>query len=271
MARPFYLSPRGFVTGLVPVAGRPFTAEFDLLSSSLVMRSSDGIEVTTPLESGSIASFHKHMLSRLAELGVTVAITPMPAEIPDAVRFDLDLEERLYNSEVAVQYWRALLEIQRVFQLFRTRFVGKVSPIHLFWGAFDLALTRFSGRPAPRHPGGAPFLNDAVAREAYGHEVSSAGFWPNLEGGGDPTFYSYAYPVPAGFADRTVKPAQAHFDADLGEFVVTYASIRESEDPDEALLSFLQSTYEAAADLGGWERGALERDQGLLGRPPEGS
>ena len=181
------------------------------------------------------------------------------------------LFHKTYDGEVARAFWRALVETQRVLQIFRTRFTGKCSPIHLFWGSFDLAVTRFSGRTAPPHPGGMPHLPDAVAREAYSQEVSSAGFWP---GGGKikgACFYSYAYPVPAGFADAKVSPAGAYFDAEMGEFLLPYDAVFKSPDPDAALLAFLQSTYEAAANLAHWDRASLERPTGLLGSPPKGS
>ena len=177
---------------------------------------------------------------------------------------------REYDGDVARTYWRALVQAQRVFQIFRTRFVGKCSPIHLFWGSFDLAVTRFSGRGAPHHPGGMPHVSDAVARDAYSHEVSSAGFWP---GGGamkGPCFYSYAYPAPPGFGQAPAQPSAAYFDAELGEFLLPYETVRNSPDPDGSLLAFLQSTYEAAADLAQWDRAALERPTGPIGHPPAG-
>ena len=268
---PLYVSARGLATGLIPVPGNALTVEFDLVAAELLLRSSRGAEARFTLEPRSVADFHSRVLSALGGMGIEVGIHPMPCEIAGAVRFDEDLEVRGFDHGVALAYWRALVEVHRVFQLFRTRFVGKVSPIHLFWGAFDLAVTRFSGRGAPRHPGGAPFMDDAIAREAYSQEVSSAGFWPNLEGEGGPAFYSYAYPVPDGFAERGIGPEQARFDGALGEFVLHYEAIRSSADPDAALLDFLQSTYGAAADLAQWDRPRLERPQGLLGRPPEGS
>jgi len=166
-----------------------------------------------------------------------------------------------------LSFWRALVQIERVFNRFRSRFIGKNSPVHFFWGSFDLAVTRFSGRRAPRHPGGIPHLPDAVTREAYSHEVSSAGFWPGGSGVEAPSFYAYAYPTPPGFGATTVRPSAAYFDAGLGEFLLPYQAVRSAPDPDEALLSFLQSTYEAAADLGRWDRAELECEEGQLGRP----
>ena len=268
---PLYLSARGLVTGLILLPGRGLTLEFDLLSADLVVRTTAGEEARLALASGRVADFHGAVLGALRRLGVKVSIDPMPSELPDAVRFDEDFALRTFEPEAARLYWRAMMEAQRVFQLFRTRFTGKVSPIHLFWGAFDLAVTRFSGRRAPPHPGGAPFLDDAVMREAYAREVSSAGFWPNLGGADGPCFYSYAYPVPDGYAARPAGPAGARFDAGLGEFLLPYAAVRAGVDPDAVLLEFLQATYEAAADLARWDRPLLERAQGRLGKPPEGS
>ncbi|WP_428395793.1 DUF5996 family protein [Lichenicoccus sp.] len=268
---PLYLSARGFVTGLVLAQKVGFTAEFDLVSAELIMRTTAGAETRRLLASGSVADFYEAVLAFLKGAGADVSINPMPSELTVAIPFDQDRDRRPFEPDVARQYWRAMIEAQRVFQLFRTRFTGKVSPIHLFWGAFDLVITRFSGREAPAHPGGAPYLNDAVMREAYSREVSSAGFWPNLGSSEGPCFYSYAYPVPEGYAARTVMPPEARYDATLGEFIFPYAAARESDEPDRALLDFLQTTYEAAADLAGWDRQLLEREQGLLGKPPEGS
>jgi len=268
---PLYLTPRGLWTGLIPVKRRAFSLEFDLLAGALRFAVADGSERTITLEGRSLASLYDGVLAAIRGSGIEVRIDPMPAEIEGAIPFDRDSAPRGFDLDVARTYWRALLEVHRVFQLFRTRFTGKCSPIHLFWGAFDLAVTRFSGRPAPPHPGGAPHMSDAVAREAYSREVSSAGFWPNLGSAAGPCFYSYAYPPPAGYADQPVSPAAARFDAGLGEFILPYSAVRGSADPDAALLDFLQTTYEAAADRGGWDRVLLEREQGALGRPPTGS
>ena len=265
---PFYLTPRGIATGLMQIPGQAASVEFDLIAAALVTRTTAGGERSIPLQPGSIADFHHDALASLRAAGIEVAITPMPCELPGAEPFDADRRPRAFDPNVARRYWRALVEAQRVFQLFRTRFSGKVSPIHLFWGAFDLAITRFSGREAPPYPGGAPHLNDTVMREAYSREVSSAGFWPNLGSEEGPCFYSYAYPVPDGYADRIVAPSATRFDAALGEFVLPYSAVQASVDADASLLDFLQTTYEAAADLAGWDRHLLERDQGLLGRPP---
>ena len=263
----FYLSGRGFTTGPVYADGRAFEMEFDLLRDCLRIETAAGETKGVKLEAQSVAAFYEATMAALAELGVTVDVHPMPCELQDAVAFHEDHVRRAYDSDAARAYWRAMLQVQRVFLLFRSRFVGKCSPIHLFWGSFDLAVTRFSGRDAPPHPGGMPHVPNAVAREAYSREVSSAGFWPGID---RPAFYSYAYPVPDGFNLAKVEPEAAMFDAQLGEFLLSYDAVRSSADPDTALLVFLQSSYEAAADLANWERSRLERAQGMLGRLPPG-
>lgn len=268
---PLYVTARGLGSGLVPLPGRSFSMEFDFVGEVLKILMSDGQERILVLRACAVADFHKDFLGALSGLGIDVAIGTMPVELPDALRFEEDVEHRSYDPAVARTYWRALVEVHRVFQLYRTRFEGKCSPVHLFWGGFDLAVTRFSGRSAPRHPGGALHMPDAVAREAYSREVSSAGFWPNLEGADGPCFYSYAYPVPEAFGQQMVLPGAARFDGELGEFLLPYAAVASSDDPDAAILDFLQSTYVAAADLAAWDRNDLERPQGALGRPPVGS
>ncbi|HMI18925.1 MAG TPA: DUF5996 family protein [Sphingomonas sp.] len=266
---PLYVSARGLTTGLIPTVGRSFAIEFDFVASRLDLRATDGAHASVALRAQSVCDFYEATMAALAAIGIAVRIDRMPCEIPDAVPFQEDIRLRAYVPAVAATYWRALVEVRRVFQLFRTSFVGKCSPIHLFWGAFDLAITRFSGRTAPPHPGGAPNMPDAVAREAYCWEVSSAGFWPGF--GTGPSFYSYAYPVPAGFGQAPVKPSGAAFDPALGEFLLPYSTVIASADPDQALLQFLESTYEAAANLGEWDRAHLERAPGSIGRPPQGS
>src|SRR6202012_3798625 len=264
----FYLSGRGFTTGPIYAQdGRAFEMEFDLLDDLLRINTADGEARRVKLEVQSVAAFYEATMVALTELGVAVEIRPMPCEIPDAVAFPEDHAPRAYDPDTARAYWRAMLQVQRVFLLFRSRFSGKCSPIHLFWGSFDLAVTRFSGRDAPPHPGGMPHVPDAVAREAYCREVSSAGFWPGIDG---PAFYSYAYPAPDGFNLAKVEPAAATFDTQLGEFLLPYEAVRASADPDAALLAFLQSTYEAAANLAAWNREELERPTGPLGKPPDG-
>ena len=268
---PLYVSARGLTTGLIALPGQGFSIEFDLLEGALVLAGSQGKQARVALAAQSMAAFYGQMLDALDALGVAVRLNPMPVELPHAVRFDEDHQIRGFDLAAARRYWRAMIEVHRVFQLFRTRFIGKCSPVHVFWGGFDLAVTRFSGRVAPPHAGGVPHMPDAVAREAYCREVSSAGFWPNPGADDGPAFYSYAYPAPPGYGERRVQPAAARFDAALGEFLLPYAAVRGSGDPDGALLAFLQSTYEAAADLGGWDRADLEREAGSLGRPPFGS
>jgi hypothetical protein len=268
---PLYVSASGLSTGLIPAGSRSFEIEFDLLNDVLTIRDTEGQGRRVALEPQSVATFYSNTMRALSDLGLEVQLDTMPCELPEAVPFHRDEVVREYDGNTARIYWRAMVQTQRVFQLFRTRFVGKCSPIHLFWGSFDLAVTRFSGRAAPRHPGGVPHLPDAVAREAYNQEVSSAGFWP---GGGTvktPSFYSYAYPTPVGFGDTIVQPAEAYFDAKLGEFLLPYGAVCESSDADNILLSFLQSTYEAAANLASWDRNFLEGPTGPIGRPPVGA
>ena len=263
----FYLSGRGFTTGLIDADGRAFEMEFDLLGDHLRIETAAGEARCLKLETQSVAAFYAATMAALAELGVAVDIRPMPCEIPDATALNADHVRRAYDADAARAYWRAMLQVQRVFLLFRSRFIGKCSPIHLFWGSFDLAVTRFSGRDAPMHPGGMPHVPNAVAREAYCREVSSAGFWPGID---RPAFYSYAYPAPDGFNLARVEPAAATFDTQLGEFLLPYDAVRASASPDTALMAFLQTTYDAAANLAHWDRPRLERAQGMFGRLPEG-
>ena len=254
-----YVSARGLTTGPIPYRESTFQIEFDFLDHVLSVSTSDGDGRRLPLRPMAVADFYVQVFAALGELGIDVAITTMPCEIVDCVPFDRDRAHAAYDPDYANRFWRVLLAAQDVFARFRTGFLGKASPVHFFWGSFDLAVTRFSGRRAPRHPGGVPHLPDAVAQEAYSHEVSSAGFWP---GGGGPVdyaaFYSYAYPAPEGFAAAKVKPAAAFFSQELGEFLLPYDAVRTARDPDAALMEFLVSTYEAAATLGAWDRKALE-------------
>jgi hypothetical protein len=255
----FYVTARGLTTSPVPEGDGTFEAEFDFVDHRLVVRSSSGGSFDLALEPQSVAAFYARLMAEMGKLGHPVKIYPYPNEIENPIRFDQDETHRSYDGESVQRFWRILVQTDRVFKEFRTRFIGKCSPVHLFWGAAALAVTRFSGRTAPRHPGGIPHLPDWVTREAYSHEVSSCGFWP---GGGAlpyPVFYSYAYPAPAGFAEATVLPDAAFYNTDFGEFVLPYDSVRQAESPDALLLGFLQSTYEAAADLGQWDRAALER------------
>ena len=254
-----YPTASGLTTSPMPHGDRTFQIDFDFVRQQVCVHTSDGRSLGFPLEPQSVATFYRRLMEAMAALGVHVTINKKPNEVAEPIPFDQDETHRAYDAEYAARFWRVLLQTTRVFTTFRARFIGKVSPIHLFWGAPDLAVTRFSGRPAPPHRGGIPNLPDTVAREAYSHEVSSAGFWP----GGGPipyaAFYSYAYPEPAGFADARVQPAEAFYSKDLGEFLLPYDAVRKSPRPDDALLAFLQSTYDAAADLGKWDRAALER------------
>ena len=254
--------PRGLRTEPLYGAGGPFELGLDLIDHEFTF--ADGnIVRRLALRSKSIAEFYGGLMERLKAAGHPMRIHDRPNEIEPALPFPEDREPRAYDRDSATRLLGALLNADRVFRLFRSGFLGKASPVHFFWGSFDLAVTRFSGRPAPPHPGGIPNLPDAVTREAYSHEVSSAGFWPGgAGGGGDPFFYSYAYPAPAGFASAGVKPAAARFDEALGEFVLPYEAVRTADDPDAALLGFLETTYSAAADLAGWDRTALECDLG---------
>lgn len=257
---PLYLTGRGLSTSLIPYGARAFELEFDFHDHQLVVRTSEGAVRTLPLRSMPVADFYHGVLRLLEELGLEVNIWPVPVELPRPIQpFHEHEGEAAYDPVGATQLWQTLLQVHRVFTLFRARFIGKVSPVHLFWGAFDLAVTRFSGRPAPTHPGGAPNVADWIMQEAYSHEVSSAGFFLSQELG-DAAFYSYAYPKPEGFKEHDVQPVKAYYHSEMGEFILPYEAVRTASDPDAALLAFLQSTYEAAADLANWDREALERE-----------
>lgn len=247
-----YVAPRGLTTGPVPDGPGAVELIFDLRDHRVVARASDGRREGFALEPMSVADFHARAVAAIEAVGGTPDIHAFPNEVPDPVPFARDAAPRPYDADAVARFHAALVSIERVLQRFRTGFLGKASPVHLFWGAFDMAVTRFSGRPAPLHPGGFPHLPDAVTREAYSHEVSSAGFWPGGNGVEEPTFYAYAYPVPDGFADARVEPGEARFEKALGEFVLPYDAVRRAGDPEAALTAFLQSTYEAAADLGRW-------------------
>lgn len=255
-----YVTSQGLTTSPIPYLSRTFQIEFDFLNHQLIIQTSDGRIGTLPLEPQSVAQFYRRLTQEMGKLDLPVAIHKRPCEVSEPINFDQDETHRAYDREYASRFWRILVQSDRVFKEFRARFIGKVSPVHLFWGAMDLAVTRFSGRRAPQHPGGIPNLPDWVTREAYSHEVSSCGFWPG--GGTIPyaAFYSYAYPEPAGFSKASVKPDGAFYSVDLGEFILPYEIVRQSEAPDDILLDFLQSTYEAAAALAKWDRRSLERD-----------
>jgi hypothetical protein len=253
-----YVTARGLTTSPIPYQGRAFQIDFDFIDHALVIRTSDGYERPVALEPRSVAEIHDALMAALAKLDIRVRIHGSPNEVPDPIPFRDDHAHASYDRDYAERFWRALLQVDRVFKQFRTRFLGKVSPAHFFWGSFDFAITRFSGRTAPPHPGGIPHLPDAVTREAYSHEVSSAGFWPGGGGIEYPGFYSYAYPTPAGFAAAPVRPAAAFFHEQLGEFILPYDAVRTAAAPDAMLLEFLQTTYEAAANAAAWDRAALE-------------
>jgi Family of unknown function (DUF5996) len=262
---PLYVTARGLGTSPIPAGNEILEIEFDFISHRLLIRTSRGDTRELPLEPQTVADFHRRLIALLKGIGVAVVIHEMPNEVPNPIRFSQDLTHAAYDAAAAHRFWRALVQIDRIFKLFRSGFLGKASPVHFFWGSFDLAVTRFSGRPAPRHPGGVPGLPDPVTREAYSHEVSSAGFWPGNEAFPQASFYSYAYPEPAGFRGRSVTHG-AHFDATLGEFILPYDTVRGAANPDALLLDFLSTTYAAAAEAGGWNRAALECPIGVPGR-----
>ena len=262
-----YVTARGLTTSPIPWREGSFQIDFDFIDHGLWLRRSDGHYRHIILRPMTVAEFYAETLAALEQLDIAVAIRTMPCEIADAVPFDRDTTHAAYDADAAQRFWRALLAAHAVFAHFRTGFLGKASPVHFFWGSFDLAVTRFSGRTAPRHPGGVPHLPDSVAQEAYSHEVSSAGFWPGGPAPVDyPAFYSYAYPAPEGFAAAKAKPAAAFFSKLLGEFILPYDAVRTARDPDAALMAFLTSTYEAAADLAKWDRAALECAVGEAGK-----
>jgi len=259
---PLYVTARGLTTAAMPYGNRSLQIDFDFIDHRLIIACSDGAGGGFALVPRSVAEFHRLVMAELKRLGIAVRIWTMPVEIPGAIPFEADQVHKSYDRDFANRFWRLLVQCDRVFNVFRAGFTGKVSPVHFFWGSFDLAVTRFSGRPAPPHPGTAPNIGNWVMREAYSHEVSSAGFWP---GGGvvnEPAFYSYCYPQPAGFERATVGPDGAYWHPELGEFILPYEAVRRAAEPDARLLAFLDSTYAAAADLGQWDRAALERPRG---------
>jgi hypothetical protein len=252
---------------VVPDPGGSISLSLDFRDHAVIAESRDGLRQRFSLEAMSVATFFRQTRELVELVGGTPTIHGKPNEIAGALPFAEDTGERPYDADAVERYHRALLSISDVFATFRTGFIGKVSPVHLFWGSFDLAVTRFSGRPAPEHPGGIPELPDSVTREAYSHEVSSAGFWPGGGGVDEASFYSYAYPAPENFAAAAVEPAAARFDPALGEFLLPYETVRTAADPGATLLEFLQSTYDAAADLGQWDRDKLDCAVGVARRP----
>jgi hypothetical protein len=262
-----YVTTRGLTTSPIPERGRTFAIDFDFLDHALRITTSEGEGRSFALRPMSVGDFYAKTMSALRELDVEVRIFARPVEVEEAIPFEQDQKHASYDPRPVQLFWRALVQAQRVFTDFRARFLGKVSPVHFFWGGFDLAVTRFSGRTAPKHPGGVPNCADWVMQEAYSHEVSSAGFWAGNGMGGreEASFYAYAYPQPAGFEKYAVKPEAAFYHATMREFILPYEAVRTAKDPDEALLSFLQSTYEAAAVLADWKRSELERQAEVFG------
>lgn len=252
---PLYVSARGLSTSAMPYGKELLEIEFDFVSHSLGFRLSNGASIAMPLRAQSVAEFYRDYQRSLAALDIDVRIHPVPVEVKDPIPFAEDTRHAAYDRGSANRFWRALIRIDQIFQRFSTRFVGKISPVHFFWGSFDLAVTRFSGRPAPPRAGA-----DSITREAYSHEVISAGFWPGNGGFGDAAFYCYAAPAPSGLDKATIRPAAANYNTALGEFILKYDDLRAESAPDDALLEFLQSSYAEAANLAGWDRKSLERE-----------
>lgn len=256
-----YTTARGLTSSPMPYDARLLEVELDFIDHALLVRTGDGVTRAMPMVERPVADFYREYSSLLESLGMAVTIRPVPSEMEDELPFTEDRQHQSYDPDAAGRCWTILSQASRVIQQFRGRFLGKCSPVHVFWGGFDLACTRFSGRRAPVHPGGIPHLPDRVVREAYSHECISAGWWPGTPGGpvAEPAFYAYTYPEPPGFAEARVRPDAAFYSPDLREFVLPYEAVRTAARPDEMLLDFLQTTYEAGADLGAWDRQALER------------
>ena len=248
-----YVTPRGLSTGTIPHTQRMFCIDFDFIDHRLFIRSSDGDVVTIPLETQDTADFYQAVMNALDSIGFPVTISAKPNEVENPISFAEDRVHRTYDAEAVNRFWRVLYQSDRVFNEFRARYSGKSSPVHFFWGSFDLAVTRFSGRTAPDHPGGLPNMPLWVAQEAYSHEVSSAGFWPGGDAFPEPFFYSYAYPSPEGFAEAKVGPTAAYWSSELGEFILPLDAVQRARDPDKVLLEFLQSTFDSAQQLGSWD------------------
>lgn len=256
---PLYVTARGLTTSLMPYDSRSFQIDFDFCAHELVISTSDSAVATMKLAPRSVADFYAEVMDRLRALRLDTHIWTMPVEIPGAIPFDQDTQHAAYDADYAHRFWRTLVHADRLLSLFRSRYIGKVSPVHFFWGSFDMAVTRFSGRTAPRLTGDSPNVGAWVMQEAYSHEVSSCGFWPGNGGFGKAAFYAYAYPEPEGFGAAPLAPADAYYDQELGQFILPYDAVRTASSPDDAVLQFLQATYVAAADLGKWDRAALER------------
>jgi len=254
----FYVTSRGLTTSPIPSQSKQFQIDFDFLDHQLLISTTAGERKQFALEPQTVADFYSKTLRALQDLGIDVRISKIPNELPEPMPFDQDTKHSAYDPEYAQRFWQVLTQEDKVMKDFRARFIGKVSPVHFFWGSFDLAVTRFSGRKAPQHPGGVPHLPDWVTREAYSHEVSSAGFWPGNDQAPNALFYSYAYPEPAGFKEAKVKPQEAFYSAEMREFFLPYDDVRKAQSPESALLDFFQSTYEAAATCANWNRTELE-------------
>jgi Family of unknown function (DUF5996) len=259
-----YVTSRGLTTSPIPHGSDTFEMQFDFIDHQLLIDKSDGARRKLELKPQSVAEFYRMVMKTLNDLELPVTIHTMPNEIENPIPFDQDEQHRSYQAEYANRFWRVLVQSDRVFKEFRSRFCGKCSPVHFFWGSFDLAVTRFSGRQAPPHPGGVPHLPDAITREAYSQEVSSLGFWPGNAAAPTPIFYSYAYPEPPGFAEAKIQPQAAFYEPKLREFILPYDAVRTSQNPDEVLLDFAQSAYDAASKLGKWDREALEEKKPAL-------
>jgi len=258
---PLYVTCRGLTTSPIPYDGRSFQIDFDFLDHVIKLQTSKGEVETIVLGPRSVADFYAEIMGRLRGLGLDTPIWTMPVEIPDAIPFEQDRTHASYDPEYVTRFWRILVQADRVFTQFRAQFLGKVSPVHFFWGSFDMAVTRFSGRTAPPLGGESPNLGPWVMQEAYSHEVSSCGFWPGNGGFGKPAFYSYAYPEPQDFGSAPMSPDATYYDQDLGQHILPYDAVRQATSPDDDLMRYLLSTYEAAADLGQWDRSALERTE----------
>ena len=266
-----YVTSRGLTTSPIPHGVCTFEIQFDFIDHQLLVDKSDGARRKLELKPQSVAEFYRTLMRTLKDLDLPVTINTTPNEIENPIPLDRDEEHHFYDREYANRFWRVLVQSDRVFKEFRSRFCGKCSPVHFFWGSFDLAVTRFSGRPAPPHPGGVPHLPDAITREAYSQEVSSLGFWPGNAAMPTPIFYSYAYPEPPGFAGAKVQPREVYYESKLREYILPYDAVRTAEKPDEVLLDFAQSAYDAASKLGKWDRDALEEKKPALHSPRQHS
>jgi len=255
---PLYVTSRGLTTSPMPHGERTFQVDFDFIDHELRIQTNDGVTHSFPLRPQSVADFYGEFMAALRSLGIEINIMTSPSEVENPIPFEQDYKHAAYDSEQAHRFWLALAQADRVMRQFRSQFIGKCSPVHFFWGGFDLAVTRFSGRLAPEHPS-VPNTPDFVVREAYSHEVSSAGFWPGSAAAPEPVFYSYAYPEPDGFAAWRAEPDEAYYNPEMKEFILPYEVVRRAKEPDRTLMQFLQNTYEAAADLGKWDRASLER------------